>query len=72
MINELNRMVCTMVATILSLALVVSCIALLASLVDMLRREDSSPAVVISGAALVLVMIVSFLYIVVELVRWYL
>ena len=61
-----------MVATILSLALVVSCIALMASLVDMLRREDSSPAVVISGAALVLVLIASFLYIVVELVRWFL
>ena len=61
-----------MVAIILSFALALSFITLIASLIDMLRRDDASNAVVISGAAMVVSLIATFGYIAYSLIGWYL
>lgn len=70
--DDSSEMGCAMVSIILSFALMVSFIALIASLIDMLRRDDASHAVVISGAAMVVSLIATFGYIAYSLIGWYL
>lgn len=61
-----------MVSMILSLCLIISFLALVASLIDMLRRDDATNAVLFSGVAMIVSFLLAFAYMAYCMIRWYL